>query len=41
MRETHNKRFYGVSVERLEAALRLDEEMTKEELKESLGLEDV
>jgi hypothetical protein len=28
-------------VERLEAALKLDEEMTKEELKESLGLEDV
>lgn len=41
MRETHNKRFYGVSVANLEAALKLDEEMTKEELKESLGLEDV
>jgi hypothetical protein len=38
MRETHNKRFYGVSVERLEAALKLDEEMTREELKESLGI---
>ena len=38
LRATHNKRFYGVSVERLEAALRLDEEMTKEELKESLGI---
>ena len=41
MKETHNKRFYGVSLERLEAALKLDEEMTKEELKESLGLEDL
>lgn len=41
MRETHNKSFYGVSVERLEAALKLDEEMTKEELKESLGLEEL
>ena len=40
LRETHNRRFYGVSVERLEAALRMDEEMTKEELKETLGLED-
>jgi hypothetical protein len=38
LRETHNKRFYGVSVERLEAALKLDEEMTREELKESLGI---
>jgi hypothetical protein len=38
MRETHNKRFYGVSMANLEAALRLDEEMTREELKESLGI---
>ena len=41
LRATHNKRFYGVSVANLEAALRLDEEMTKEELKESLGLEEL
>lgn len=38
LRETHNKRFYGVSVERLEAALRMDEEMTREEEKETLGI---
>ena len=41
LKETHNKSFYGVSVERLEAALKEDEEMTKEELKETLGLEDL
>lgn len=36
--ETRDKRFYRNAVARLEAALKMDEEMTKEELKESLGI---